>query len=103
MIWLYHVWKEFEKTKKRKKETLIVTKNRFVVARGGGWGVGKKQKYYWGILLWGDIVSDRNKEGVGQMDNSCGYWTEAGWIIPRKKEEVNREGRSALYWFSVAV
>lgn len=69
------IWKD-----KKKKETLIVTKNRFVVARGGGWGVGKKQKYYWGILLWGDIVS-RDKGGVGQMDNSCGYWTEAGWIM----------------------
>ena len=38
-------------------------------------------------------MSDRNKEGVGQMDNSCGYCTEAGWIIPREKEEINREGR----------
>lgn len=48
-------------------------------------------------------MSDRNKEDVGQMDNSCGYWTEAGWIIPREKEEINREGRSTLYSFSVAV
>lgn len=48
-------------------------------------------------------MSDRNKEDVGQMDNSCGYWTKAGWIIPREKEEINREGRSTLYSFSVAV
>lgn len=48
-------------------------------------------------------MSDRNKKGVGQMDSSCGHWTEEGWIIPREKEEINMEGRSALHSFSVAV
>lgn len=34
-------------------------------------------------------MSDRNKGGAGEMDNSCGYRTDAGWIIPRK-EVINK-------------
>lgn len=49
-------------------------------------------------------MSDRNKKGVGQMDNSCGHWTEAGWIIPREGgDKYGRQKRTVLIFCSCVI